>query len=327
MLKIFKTNQIFNSILLIFYILLLRASVFVISPSIDLAPEGIWSNTIFSWFGNTEIVAQCIAILLLLIQAFLINILISEHRLDQEVNMLPGLFYILISCAIPEFLYLSPLLLANTFLLLAIYTIFQTYKMHSAADRIFNTGFLLGIASLFYFSYAIFILWVFISLNVLRAFKIKEKLMTIVGFIVPYFLAATYYFWFDRLGEFWQFHVLDNFAFLDFNSNQGGMLSNIILVVFSLIVLFVIVNIGAYKMKKVIEIQKKVSILFWLLFFSAFSIFLQANVGLTHLQILAVPLSIFLAFSFSSMKSQWAEALHLVLLVSILALQFQPILI
>lgn len=326
MLSIFRTNQILTSVLLIFYILILRGSVFILPVASESISQGIWSNVIFEWLDGNMLWSNLLAFGLLLVHAILINMLVAHHRLGHELNLFPGLFYILVASMIPDYLVLSPFLLANTFLLIALMELFSTYKVPACADRIFNIGFWVGVASLFYFSYIIFVIWGLIALGILRAFRIKERLGLIIGAFIPFFLVGTYFFLVDRYDYFFQNQFLNNIGFLDFQVVLDT--ENIIkLMVLGGVLILVILSIGQYKSKQVIQVQKKIDILVWALLLAFFSLLIQSNITITHSLILSIPLGIFLALNFTEMKNQWAESIHLILLVAVLAWQFQPLLL
>lgn len=287
---------------------------------------GVLSEDVFGWLGVNNWANRGMAIFLLLFNATVLNYIISEHRIEYETTLFPGLFYILISSAIPDFLHLSPILLGNTFLIFALFNLVKTYKNNNCASLIFNVGLWVAVASLFYFSFVFFVLWGVICLTVLRAFKFKEWLMLICGFIVPYLLLGTYHFWYDQFGEFWTQQVTQNLSFLSFNG-KNDITTNAKLGAFSLLILFVLGSVGSYNFKKNIQVQKKITVLYWMLFFAGVTVLFQTNVTIAHFQIIAVPVGAFLAMTFSNMTSRWAESFHFLLLVLILALQFKTVLI
>ncbi len=325
MLSIFRTNQILTSVLLIFYILILRVSVFILPEAREPIGQGIWSDNVFEWLNENLLWSNLLAFGLLLIHATLINVIAAHHRLGHELNLFPGLFYILVASLIPDFLQFSPILIANTFLIFAMMELFSTYKVPSCADRIFNIGFWIGVASLFYFSFIIFVIWGLIGLGILRAFRIKERLILIIGSFVPYFLAGTYYFFFDNYNLFIQNHIFDNLGFLDFQETVNTE-TIFKLIILGVLLAVVLLSNAQYKAKQVIQVQKKIEILFWLLLIAFFTVLFQSQLRIEHCLISSVPLGILLALNFTDMKSQWAESIHLIILVAVLAWQFRPLL-
>ena len=96
------------------------------------------------------------------------------------------------------------------------------------------------------------------------------------------------------------------------------------LAIFVIATIFVLANNNFYLAKKNIQVQKKINILYWVLIAAGISAPFQADVTFEHFLLLAPTLGIFLGLSFTSMKSQWAEAIHFLMVVLVLALQFVP---
>ncbi len=258
-----------------------------------------------------------------MVQGFMVNGLVINQRLSNEVNLFPGVFFVLLSCAIPDFLYLSPIILGNTFFLLALLQLFEIYKVPACADKIFNAGLYVSIASLFYFPFLIFVVVLMVGLNVLRAFKLREQLMMLCGILVPYLLLGVFFFWHDRFNYFWEMQIGRNADFLNFGITLSTS-TYLKLGAFALLILMVLFNSSTYFQKKNIKVQKKIVILNWVLAGAIFSSLFQSTVTLEHLLLMAVPGSIFMALTFTTLKSQWAEALHFILFISVLAMQLIP---
>ncbi|TAK49117.1 MAG: hypothetical protein EPO28_00985 [Saprospiraceae bacterium] len=321
MLRLFRSNQIFTSVLLIFYIGALQASVFWAPFKWAPVGQGLFSEWLYGWVGSQTPVAHIVAMFLLLVQGFMVNALAINHRLSNEVNLFPGVFFVLLSCAIPDFLYLSPELLGDTFFLLALLQLMEVYKVPACADSIFNAGLCVSLASFFYFPFLFFFVVLVAGLNILRAFKLREQLIMFSGILVPYFLLGVYYFWFDRFDYFWEIQIGRNADFLSFGITlAAGIYWK--LAAFALLLLTLLFNNSSYFQKKDIKAQKKISILNWVLAGVAISALFQSTVTLEHLMLLAIPGGIFLAITFTAMKPQVAEALHFILFVSVLAMQF-----
>ncbi len=326
MLTLFRTNQLLFGVFLIFYAVALHLCVFFIPDEWTPTGAGFFSKHFYQWIGFRGVLPDIIAILLLFVHAVAINALAARHRLSDMVTLFPGLFYILIASALPDFLHLSPLHLANTFYLIVIFELMATYKQPSCADRIFNIGFWLAIGSLFYFSYLILIIFGLIGMNTLRAFKLKEWLMMLSGAAVPYLLIGTYSFWIDGLDTFVQQQFADNFGFWDFIPLQGveGYFK---LAFVGFLLLIVLLSYSLYVSKKNIQVQKKIGILYYGLLFAIGTVLFQSGVQLDNLLVLAIPMGILLAINFLSITSRWAEALHLILLFILLFFQYRTIIL
>lgn len=326
MLNLFRTNQLLFSVLLIFYAALLHVAAFVVPFAGKPTSHGYLTTLIYNWIGYQGFVPNLFLIVLLFVQATVINAIVANHRLDDTPTLFPGLFYILISSALPSFLYLSPLHLANTFYIIALYELFKVYKKPSAADNIFNVGFWAAVGSLFYYSYGIFIILGFIGLNILRAFSIRERLMIVCGALVPYLLVGVYAFWNDQWFVFVQQQFVENIGFLDFQleSNPETILKVVFVDLFLLVAIF---SYGLYLFKKNIQVQKKINVLYWGLLCAGLTLLFQANIQIDHLLILAVPLGMMISINFTNVSHRWAEILHLLIVIIVLIFQYQQYLL
>ncbi len=318
MLSIFRTNQFFANAFLVFYVLLLW------SPAFLIGTEPLFSNGTFLFdalqnhlptSGSTSNYA--LAAILTLLQAVLLNVIVSHHRLTEEITLFPGLFYILFMGFSAQFWVVTPLLIANFFLLFAIMELSATYKEFSSADRIFNIGLFIGIASLFYFSYIVFLLFAWIGIGILRAIRWQERVILILGFLVSYFFVFTYHYWYGLQENLLTNHISSLNNFLDFTSDKG--ISDIItIVLISLMTLAVMLSYKLYTYKKKIKIQKIIDILFWAMAASAISILIQGQINIQHFQMLLPILAIFVSINFVHMSRQWSEMWHLILLAGVL---------
>lgn len=325
MLNIFRTNQIITGVLLLPYIVLLYASVFILDstpPTIE--SSGIFSDWVYNQLAGNTLLSNIIAIVLIWLQSFLINAIALKHRLQNDFTLFPGLFYILLCSLLPDFLYLSPVLMGNTFFIIALGQTMECYKKNSVADRIFLVGFWLGIAGLFYFSFNLLIFWAIVGLSSLRAFRLKEVLQVVFGLLTVFILTGTYYFWVGEFDIFWKMQFVDNITFWDFDNTSNYF----IWIRGGVIALFVIASTlgsGSFMYKKIMQVQKKITVLVRALIIIAFTILFQAGMSIEHLLIFMVPLCFFASFYFSSMKRNFAELLHLAILFSVLLFQYRTL--
>lgn len=323
LLVFYRTNQLLANIFLLPYVVVLHLHLFVFPASSPTTFEnGVLSLWVFQWLSSNHLWSSILSILLLFVQGVIINAIVINHRLAKQISLFPGLFYILLASSIPEFLPLSPLLLANTFFILSLGALLSVYKKNEVASAILNAGIWTGLASLFYFSYISLIFLGFTGLNILRAFKIRERLMLLSGVFVPLFLVGLYFYWNDQLGNYLQqqFYFRLNWkAYLAISGNDDILK----LIFFALVLIAVFLSYGLYTSKQNIQVQKKINILFWAIIFFVFSLAFSQQSGLINLLFLTVPLGILLSFNFLSLKNRNAEVIHLILFASVLFFQYK----
>jgi hypothetical protein len=321
MLTLFRTNQPFANIFLLFYLAIVRASTFV-HPSQEIPHnQGVLSQWMYAELSPVGLLANIISFLLIFFQAVFINIMVAKYRVATELSLLPGLFYCLIASFLPDFMTLSPILLANTFLILAMFHLYDVYKNNTPAAQIFDVGLWIGVASLFYFSYTLFFLWGIVGLGLLRGLRLKELLMYLIGFIVPYFLFGVFLFWNDSLPALWN-HFAQNLGIFSFAKYSSPTLY-LKIGAMGLLILTLLFMSSSIFGKRNIAAQKYVSILYWMLIAAAATILIQRQLDLMHLTIVAVPVGILLSMLFQRATIAMAEVLHMLLLVVALILQFE----
>ena len=325
MLGLFRNNQFTTAFSLALYVGLthLASLVGFVQPQEGIiVKSGVLYQSWFGWADGHPFYSAAGAAILVFVQALLVNHLADEFRILNERSWLPGLFYALVAACLPDFLYLSPPLVAATFIPLVLKRIFKTYKQPNATALIFDTAFWTMVATLFY-PPAIFLLIAgYAGIMVMRAFKLREQLVMSSGIFVPLFLAWLWYFWTDRGGEFWVVQFGDLIQKYRFEStfNTRILLESIMMGIMFLIVLL---SYGTYSFRKLNQIQKSVSVLYWFLFAAGLTVLVQSDPPPVHLLLLMPSMGIFLSMTFSAFKNKLvAELLHLVLLGYILFLHF-----
>lgn len=322
-LSLFRTNQVLSTIFVLFFAALMLAAPVFLQAKYVPTDYGVAYHYLNVFINGKSSTALIIALVFLFLGAFTINYIDLNFRLSKDINMMPGLFYVLISCTAPQVGPFSPLHGGNFFLLLALHELMDTFKKNSVSDRVFNAGFFLAIASFFYPSYLVFIVLIFVGLNVMRGFNFRERLMAVCGLIVPYVLLGVGMFWFDQFELFWRLQITRAFGLLDFDGLRLTVSSVLEMVVFGILLLALIFQQGRLTGKRVIQSQKRINLVYWTLFIAILSVPVQANLQLQHLMILAPGAGLLAGMLFSSMSRNWAEFLHLVWFALVLVVQYQ----
>ncbi len=330
MIRIFRTNNLLVFPILLLLIIALHLIVFnqpdlyeTAKPVNNTSPFSNIIYNLFDFLFNSHVLSlQLFAIILIITQAFLLNSITNLHNLFNKINYLPALFYIVCSSMYVKFLLLSPELLANTFLLLALLKVFSLYKKKKIYTQVFDIGFLISIASLFYFPSVIFLFFFYIVLIITRTFNWREWIIALIAFCIPYFLTAVYYFWNDNLYQLWENQILCQFrgrtANLTFNTSE---LTLTIYFVFILLIAFI--KFQQKYLRSLVETRNYLSIIVWYLIIGSISFLLVPILTITHFFILSIPTAIFLAYYFNEIKKTWlAEILFIILLALIYINQY-----
>jgi hypothetical protein len=321
-LKLFRTNHLISGVMLIFYVALIRSVIFILQPlDIPIGEGGFFADLLYQYSGTNGILPDILSIAIIFINALIINYLVSRNFLALEVNLFPGLFYILVSSCVPDFLGLSSLHLANTFLIMACFSFFEIYKIQSAAKYILNGGILLGISALIYPAYLIFFFWGLIVINSLRSIKFKHLFMLLTGVILPWVYVFLYGFWHGKATDYFHKFLIDKIGFFDFR--MGSHFLDYVPFSLLVILLFVVLfNFGNNQLKKKFEEKKKIALLYWMIFFGLVMLLFCAPSTREQLIVLSLPIGVLLSLIFTRMKAPFDGLYHFLLLIFVVGMHY-----
>lgn len=320
MIGIFKNNLFFNSLLLLPYVIVIRIHS-LLNPIAYIVQDSdtLLTKLIFGWIAS-PLAQNILAIAIVYFHVLYINRLVIMHRLANHVSLLPGLIYALLVSMLPEYAMLSPFLIANTFILMTIGQIFKTYKRPKAADILFNVGFLIALSSLFIPSYIMILLVGLIGLFVLRSMRINEILQLLSGafLVMIAFCSILYLMDIPFLSELNKISLIPRFAVLE---TRGDNLYKLAAIIATSV--FAVLSYGTYILKRNIQTQKKINILYWFMIAALLISFLFSQVSANQVLLLFIPLAILLNFNFTSIKNTLVqETIHIFVLILLFALNF-----
>ena len=204
MIVLFKQKAPANIVILFLFGLLIKLPLFIY-PKVIVVPQTdgrLYTAFIHSIGGATgtgALIASIIALFLLYVQALMVNYMINEYRLTIRQTFLPAMAYMLITSLLPEWSYMSAVLLSNTLIILMFIILFGLYNVSTGNSKIFNIGLLAGLASYIFFPSVFFSLSVIVGLMILRPFRLNEVFLLLMGALTPYYFYAVYLFLNDRL--------------------------------------------------------------------------------------------------------------------------------
>ncbi|NNC95909.1 MAG: hypothetical protein HKN92_10130 [Chitinophagales bacterium] len=297
MLTAIRKNETLALSMLVLLTILYRIKLFFPSHSLEFAFDVAepLSRLFYSVIINSALDLQIIlggaSILLTLLHAFWMNQILIKYKLFEKEGFLPSILYVCFMGMSPAFLQCTPVLMALTFMIPVIDKLLEAYNNDSCFKLIFDCGFLVGLASLFYFPSIFMILFVFISLAQLRSVNIKEWLSVIVGLITIYILAFTVFFLFEE--DIFKFRPLgSNFSDIlkSFFAGSDGSLLGVLGMV-----IFIVAAVGYTSSQltgTLIQYRKFITILLFFAIASAISIVVPSNSQSAHLLFLMLPVSI-----------------------------------
>jgi hypothetical protein len=200
---LFKEKAPANIVLLALFGLLLKLPLFLF-PKVIVVPQT--DGKLYTAFinavgtsGSGAMLLSVLAFFLLYVQALMLNYIINEYRLTIRQTFLPAMAYMLITSLMPEWSYMSAVLLSNTFIILMFIVLFGLYNASGGNGKIYNIGLLAGLASYIFFPSLFFSISIMVGLVILRPFRLNEIFVLLMGALTPYYFYAVYLFLNDRL--------------------------------------------------------------------------------------------------------------------------------
>lgn len=321
----FNANRIFliPLLLIIAVVLYLPA---ILEPGLfplitDSAPLSKW---LLPLIYTNHYLALSLGIVLVSVQAILINRLLNRIKFFQRISFVPALMYVVVSAMFLESLMPGPQMLANTFVILVLGKLFDIYKSQRCYEEIFDVGFLVAIASLFSLPALSLSLLLFIGLGSLRAFNIREWIIGLFGILTPYFLIGTYYFWIGGLSTFLTEHF-GSVALQTTLPSGFGLSFQIMGPIVLLMLLAAAWYLQANYLKSNIQVRKYIVLIVWCLLLLGASFVLDDGITVKHFTIINVPLSIILSYFMLHIRiRKVAEYIFAFYLLLILVLQYLP---
>jgi len=251
--------------------------------------------------------------MLLCVQATLANLLVNRNRLSQNATAFPGIWVILLNCFTPDFLFLSSFHVVNVLVLLSLLELSSTYNIAHCADKLFNLGLLAGVACLFFPGAIYLIPLIFIGLNSLRSYKVRERIIPLCGFVVPLAGMWLYHFWYDSTDQFLRIQGKVPFGWPVFSIGNPGKIFP--LVVGTFLLLTILIRLDLLGQRRGIEARKGIGVLAWTLVFSlGAALFLPAH-GTEAWLLVAMPLGLLLSLVVLGMSKNGAETAFVIMVI------------
>ncbi len=144
---------------------------------------------------------------LLIISIFIINFILRKNVLTDD-NSYAILFYILLFGIFPFSFLDGDILVSNFILLFSFRRIYSLRSMLKPKEKIFDSAFWIGLASLFYVWSFLYLFLLFFAIFIFNKLNWKNFLIPFIGWITPVFLFYTYLLLFHFLKIFGNYHTV-----------------------------------------------------------------------------------------------------------------------
>ncbi len=314
LLKYFKSNHSSTILLMPLIVLILWSDIFGLHDLkfVPLEYEMPLYKLLMSWVPN-KIVSGILALVFITLQAFYMMYINRVYNFISRRTSLTSIFFVLISSAFFDLHYLHPAIVANIFVLMSIVEIFSTYRKPKAYASTFNAGFLIATASLFYINAGILLLFVFISLIIIRSFNWREWLSVLIGFAVPYILVSTSLLWLDSWVDF--VTTLELIMRSHTNKLNFSISHYISAGILLMLGLFSIFKLSTTYTNSKVSTRSYFSSFIWLLILLILTFVIVPFASIELIVLVAVPLSYLLTNYYLSKGNKWVQEISFLILI------------
>jgi hypothetical protein len=207
-------------------------------------PFTAWCYGLFDMvFGRSLTARHIFAFLILLFQSAFLGIILIDKKVFSENTYIPSLLFSLLAFISFDSISLTGDLLAFGVTLLALNNLIKEIEFRTSRDEtIFNLGIYISLASLFSFSYALYLPGVIIILSLFTRSSVRKYLLLVFGFLLPHLILLCIYNLNDHAGQLWQYYYLHNLKFVsnDLMTTSGLLLLSAMPLFYLFVSLFIL---------------------------------------------------------------------------------------
>jgi len=180
----------------------------------SVAPAAGWFDGLMDLlFGRSLLPRRILALLIVFLQASYLGIVFANKKAFVENTYIPSLVFAILFCFSFDTLSLTPELIGSGFLLPALSNLFKEIEFREQRNEsIFNIGLYISLASLFSFSYIVFLPGVLVSLTIFTRSTPRKYMLLIFGFLLPHLCLVSSYFLMNKGDALWKYFYLPNLS-------------------------------------------------------------------------------------------------------------------
>lgn len=183
------------------------------SEIVDLSgPLAGWFNGFLDLiFGRSIFARHILAFIVLFFQAAFVGIMFADKKAFSENTYIPSLLYAILFFFSFDTLSLTPELLGMGFILLALNNLLKEIEFREQRNEsIFNLGVYISLASLFSFSFFVYLPGALLILIIFTRHPVRKYFLLICGFLIPHVLLLSIFYLLDSSREMWNYYYLPN---------------------------------------------------------------------------------------------------------------------
>lgn len=291
-------------------------------PFAESETENVLYKLINIWFGNATLLNVILSAVIVVTLALLIELIIARFQFIRIRTRLPAILFVLLVGGLTGLHTLHPVYFAAVFLLLAIFQFFGIFDQSKPYSILFNVGFLLGLGALFYLNLFIVVPAFLIGIRILaRGSRWREFAVLILGFLLPFVFAFSYYFYVDQLPVL--LHIIEQNLVVPISHLKNNLPLQVYLGGLILMTLIASIDIVRHYDTKKVSSRKFFTVLFYVFLTTMISFVFIPATSQEMLLISAIPVTFLLSNYLVFLKSRFLGELFFTLLLTlVVALQF-----
>ena len=248
MLSLFKINDPYKILIILFVAVIIQLPIFISGINITL-PEIEWHMVgaklveggglyvdiyypigplsaqvyrILSFIApEGYLIYRILGLFLVIVQSVIFNYSLIQYKAYNQNTYVPSLIYVILMMGMEDYITLSPSLMGLTFVLFSIGLTIRLIEGRKRIEEDFlKIGLFSGIAALFYPLYILLLIPVLIALIFFTNTIVRRYLLLVFGATLPFFLTWLKFYWYNQLDEFYF-----NLNFLFMAGNEGVLIT------------------------------------------------------------------------------------------------------
>jgi hypothetical protein len=160
---------------------------------------------------NTSFPGKLIRVMVSLFSALYVNKMVADHKLMEKPGYLPAINFLLLQMLLPE-LNSVHTICSNLILIIVLKLMIVVYKDEKPVNSLITAGFLAGLFVMIRSEGIIYFIWLSVALLIMRSASLREWIMVLTGFILPFYLLSSLLYLTNKL----EFHYIFNMHPFDF---------------------------------------------------------------------------------------------------------------
>lgn len=324
MLNLFRQNTFTAGVFLILFATAFRIPVLIHPKPYDFIYDAFLSNILFDALhnlNNFQLISYILALVLVIVQAVMLNYTVSKHDILYKDTFLPGFIYVLVNSLYIEQFELTSQLLSNTFLLLVFQRLCYLYESPKPLLLVLDSGMYLGAGIMFNYSMIIFLPFILISVVVFTSFNLRYIIVSLMGILLPVYFVIVFFYVTDRIPEMMEIGTksLGQFQLKPIENSYEIFAPWFLLLPVALIGAF---NLQQNFFRNKVKTRRIIQSIAVFSFFGVVSLFTENNGMLFSIIFISIPMSVVIGYYFISTKRFWLKE-AVIYCIILIALYFQ----